>query len=250
MFKVLVLCVLATLVSQSSALKVDCSFTDAENWKVLKDNYACYVYNFNVVSKEVITSVEGKHWTEPKTLGDSDVKAISIYAGTCKFVPSGFDKFFPNIEALSVWNSTLQTISSSDLKQFPKLKEIWIYENELEFLPSNLFEYNPDLEWMNFNKNKIKYIGSNLFEGLSKFKHGTFFYNVCINDEASDAAGIEKIKKITEEKCGYVNKEDEHYITGGQILSIKYVEYLQYTIWELRREISLYKAVSECKLIH
>lgn len=219
-----VVLLLGAFIPNSLQLVAECEYKISHGWKAVgepsgeEDPYGCFISTFNINSKTTLSGTTGKH-----LYGNTNdkVNAFNVYGGICGIIPAGIGSIYPNIEALSVWNATLRTVSNTDLQQFANLREIWIYENHLEFLPSSLFEYNPKIEYINFKSNAIKYIGENFFNYLPNLKRAEFWYNVCINDEATDAAGLEAIKTEIKKKCSLCGTLDgaSTCSTGSEINS-------------------------------
>jgi hypothetical protein len=189
---------LVIFVSNSLQINVECEYKISHGWKTVDDPYGCFITTLNVQSKTTVTSATGNH-----LYGNSDgnVKALNIYGGICEVIPSGLGTIFPSVELFTVWNATLKIVTNKEIQQFPNLRELWLYVNELEYLESNLFEYNSKVEYIHFNSNKIKYIGGNFFNFLPNLQKASFWYNLCITGEATDAASLEVIKNEAKEKC-------------------------------------------------
>lgn len=192
-----------TLIPNSLQIVVECEYQTSHGWKLIdnpdNDPYGCYIRKtLNVKRKTSVTSATGQHYDN---YDESDVVALSIYEGTCEFIPSGFGSVFPNVEFFQIWSAKLRHVSSADIQQFNKLREIWLYTNELEYLESNLFEYNPNVEYIKFKSNKIKYIGGNFFENLPNLQRASFYDNVCTSTEADDASTLENVKNEIRQKC-------------------------------------------------
>lgn len=222
-------------------LVIDCWFGEASYWSVLEKPYACIDYNIRGAEnvKETITGVTG---SIRDGLSYSDVKVIDL-RGFCSFIPSGFDKYFNNIEGFSAYNTSMLTVTSDDLKQFPKLKELWIYFNLLEFLPSNLFEHNPDIEFIHFNANKIKYVAPDLFTKIPKLHGAKFGSNKCIDRNVADIKKLQLLKREIKKKCSLETgpSEIDQDITSLQI------SYLQLEVARLEMQLKKLKDMNKNK---
>lgn len=253
-FSVVVLLALAAVMSASNAVKLDCEFQTLHGWNAVSSVdgagsvYGGIIKNMKVTEKTIVTGVSGAHLYNNE---DSGVIGLNIYEpSVCHIIPDGLGDIYKNLEAFAVWKSALKTVTSADLKQFPKLREIWLYENELQYLESNLFEFNPSLEYMNFKNNKIKFIGANFFNYLPKLSKAVFWYNVCINDEATDATQLEKIRNDIKTKCSFKDETTDEFgfVEGDNKLSWLHFEILRFRLWALHQEISLYRSTKGCSI--
>lgn len=208
--------VLTVFVPGSSQISVACEYRIEHRFEVVEDPYSCVLTTLNIQNKTSVTSATGKHLNGNT---NSDVKAINIYGGICKTIPSGFGSIFPKIEIFTVWNATLKTVSSTDLQELRNLREIWLYANELEYLESNLFQYNPKIEIIVFKRNKIKFVGKNFFEYLPNVQKVFFGYNNCTTVSA-DAGNIVAIKSELKQNCTVPKAEATGYTQIGMYSNI------------------------------
>lgn len=233
------------IIGQASALKVDCEFKTSNGWDILGNPYGCFITTLKVTDKQQVTNVAGSHLYGNT---NDEVKVVNVYEGVCNVIPSGLGVIFKNLEGLTVWNAALKAISSADLKEFSHLREINIYANKLVYLESNLFEFNPNVERINFYDNKIKYIGSNFFNQLPKLKFAEFHSNVCINDDAKDAAKFESLRKEIYSKCAYDGEYDSKVAVGSKEATLQLIETLQFRVYILQVELLAYHGVKGCLL--
>lgn len=237
------LIVASALFLSASALKVDCEFKTSNGWDVLGSPYGCFITNMAVTDKQQVTGASGSHLYGNT---NNEVKVFNIYGGVCNILPSGFGTVFKNLEGLTVWNAALQTISSEDFKEFSGLREIYIYANQIVYLESNLFEFNPKMEFIHFQNNKIKYIGSNFFNQLPKLKFADFHSNVCIDDDAKDAAKLESLRKQIDSKCAYGGSE---VAVGSNKATLQLIETLQFRVYLLQLQVLTFQGIKGCSLV-
>lgn len=208
-------------ISKSLQLTVHCEYKNSSsvsngplNWEIVKDTYACVIETLDVKSKLYVTNITGTHING---YTNGNVRALKIIGGgtvtsdgntnsdeiisRCEIIPSGFGSMFSSIEALSVSEANLKSVSNADLKQFANLREIWILSNNLEYLESTLFQYNENVAFISFSGNKIKYIGEHFFNFLPKLLQALFYYNECIDDEATVVSELSSLKQKIKEKC-------------------------------------------------
>lgn len=167
------------------------------NWKFIGDHYQCRTVGLKVITAgEHVENVIGEYLAEQT---QNDVKSISVDGQMCHRVPR-FENFFANIEGLQIMLSSLKTITQDDIMQFPKLKVLNLYKNELSAVPGDLFAHTPSLKWINFNSNQIRFVGAQIFE-LTELEEIRFDGNLCIANEGSSPAEIEKLKQEVLTKC-------------------------------------------------
>lgn len=132
--------------------------------------YSCVVSKLNVSSKSFVTNVTGEHQRE---MSNADVKGLSINSQISKFLPSGIEKFFPNLEIFSFYQTYISSISASDLKPFPKITifaltgtSFYVRDTPIQSLPGDLFKYNPLITIVQIEVDEISKVGETIFDNL------------------------------------------------------------------------------------
>lgn len=179
-----------------TSLNITCSYKKT-NWKFIGEHYQCQTTDLKVITVgEHVENVIGDYSADHS---NNDVKSISVDGQVCHHVPQ-FQNFFVNIEGLQVMSSSLKAITKDDLEPFPKLKVLNLYKNELSSVPADLFVHTPLVKWINFNNNQIRSIGAQIFD-LAELEEIRFDGNLCLANEGSSAAEIEKLKQEVLTKC-------------------------------------------------
>jgi Leucine-rich repeat (LRR) protein len=143
---------------------------------VLVPGPACKALNLNITSRQNITSVNGQ-----ENFDGSGYKIVKIVTQVANFIPSGLEKFFPNLEALQIANSKLKIVEKKDFEPFPKAKLFDFVNNEIQFIPGDLFEENLELLSIRFESNPITHIGHNLVTSLKKLERVYLEDTKCMN---------------------------------------------------------------------
>lgn len=156
--------------------------------------------NYFIVLKAntTVDKIEGSHMAG-KTL--DDVKTIYIANAECHFMPSGFEKYFKNLEGIQIYQSKLKAITQQDLRPFPNLKEIYLDNNQLTQIDSNLFEFNSKLRRIALGNNRIRTISVDVFDPLPDLTHVHFNSNVCISRDGKTLIEINSIELEIIAKC-------------------------------------------------
>lgn len=192
------------------SLNVECGFENAYYWNVFGGRpYGCIIANIQG-TKNLKENITITNYNESASY--DAVKVIEIRSGFSNYVPTGFDKYFDNVEGFSMYKTEVVELSSDELKQFPKLREFWIYFNLLEYLPANLFEHNPALEFIGFEHNKIKVIEPEIFDYIPKLFGFQLRGNKCIDRYVSEKRLIKLFKREITKKCSVIkppSKKDE-----------------------------------------
>ncbi|XP_037042002.1 uncharacterized protein LOC119078538 [Bradysia coprophila] len=143
----------------------------------------------------VVSNVTGMH---VPSANNSNVQGIHIFGAS--YLPTGIEKFFPNLIGLSV-EQHLKEITKNDLEPFPNLKHVWLARNQLEVIEEDLFVYNPDLVYISLRQNFIKEIDSNVFDHLDRLSILELDRNECLNDNAIGRYAVVQLIKQVKEKC-------------------------------------------------
>lgn len=242
---------LASMISSLQAISVECDYLHLHGWNTISaanDPYGCILRKVDITTKSVVTEITGSH---SSGYGNNYVKGLSIYGKVCHSLPSGFEKFFSGIIVMALTETSMKTISSDDLKQFPDLQEFWLYNQLVEYIEPQLFKHNTKLQDIVLKNNKIKYIGSNFFNELPKLTACDLSNNQCgITGKAKNANELEAIRKASKKTCSSfcsADGDDEDVSVSTQSIVYR-IEKLEYIIFTLRHELSLYREISTCIL--
>jgi hypothetical protein len=167
-----------------------------QDFVYLKNAYICdratIIYGNGSVHDSV-SEIAGTHIAGKK---NKDVESLQIINGKLYKIPSGIEKFFPNLRLLWLQGSNLSSLSSTDL-QFPSLIAFRVSNSKLKTVDGNLFENNPNLNYIALDFNQIKNVGYNLLTGLKYLKEVNFRINPCISTLADLLADTpEKIQEL------------------------------------------------------
>lgn len=200
---------------------MQCNF-EMKSWANMGNVYTCSVNDLNVVNNgERVNSIEGSHM-EGKS--NADVIKLNIDNASCKYLPQGFEVFFPNLKGLRVAASGLEYLKQSDLSAFPKLINCDMFNNHLKTLGDDLFSKNLDLEYLYFGDNQINNVGYNIFEALSNLHTAVFQGNQCIRSNAYSADEIITLQKKLNELCSVRETDKSDYESETFFESSEYGE--------------------------
>lgn len=175
---------------------LECTF-GTEDWNFGAAGKTCYMKNVVVTApNQMVTSVNSR-----SGLKDSEVKLIRADFQTINFIPSGIEKYFPELLGVAIMNCHLKSIEKSDLKTFDKLIYLHIASNDLETLPNDLFEFHTELRTIQAYNNKLKYVGENIFAQLKSLQYAQFSNNICINPDDSLSHQIPALIQELKVKC-------------------------------------------------
>lgn len=134
--------------------------------------YTCSVSDLSISSRDTeVTEIYGSHIDGHD---NGDVKKLNIHRENCKYIPKGFEKFFPNLEGLRVAQSGLISIQQSDLSVHPNLRNCDMFNNDLTVLEKDLFAKNPKLEYLYFGDNRIESVGHDILAPLHNLHTAVF----------------------------------------------------------------------------
>ena len=171
-----------------------CEVKESE-WEYIEEIEYCYAQNVNITSRnQEITSVNGR--TEPTSL-----EGLWINFQTAHYLPTGIDKFFPNLLGLDVQGSKLKSVTQDDLKPLTQLEYVSFWKNDLESLDGDLFKFNSKLQYVAFFNNKLNYVGENLLSNLKDLKECVFNFNPCISAHAHRSSQIPELVDIIKTEC-------------------------------------------------
>lgn len=186
----LILSFLSTL-----ALKIECNYVVKEN--VITE---CLVFGLEVkYSNETVTSISGDL---PGELKYDEIKAFRVTASpTLRFLPSGINTFFPNLEEFEVSQSGLKNLSQKDLKNFSKLKILILNNNQLENLESDVFKLNDKIEEIDLSGNKLIDVRVVSLKVLKNLKKLDLSNNLCVNETSTNQQELKELKIKLRDKC-------------------------------------------------
>lgn len=118
-----------------------------------------------------------------------------------EYLPSGLEKFFPNLEKLVIAETGLKILEKEDLEVFPALKTLLVNDNRLQRLDSDVFQSNSDLENLNLSGNKLEYLGPDALKSLTKLNHLDIANNLCINQTAQGELEMKRLRVSLRENC-------------------------------------------------
>lgn len=138
----------------------------------------------------------------------TEVEAMRImHQPTLAIIPTGIEKFFPNLKGLSFLNCNVRSITKDHLVAFPEMLQVSYNLNQIEVIPGDLFIYTPKLKLVNFAGNNIKHIGVGLFKPLKQLDYIWLEKNVCI-DMNSRKKELKKLNKEIRKSCRMGGKSD------------------------------------------
>lgn len=155
---------LVILISQSTALEVQCTFV-----KYSFDGYNCKATNLRVDEPNVeVKKVIGQHVKDKTNL---NVDVFYIPSTHCaKYLPKGVSEFLPNLKKVEVSEGSLKNISRNDFTGMNSLQTIDIRTNLLAALPGDTFNDLPRLEILILTDNRIANLEIKTFVKLTLLK--------------------------------------------------------------------------------
>lgn len=160
--------------------------------------YSCEA---TVVSSEdlyELLEVTGEHDSE---FTDFDVESLYLRNQNLDHIPSGIEKFFPNLKAIEWHNSNLVEISADDLKPFPELLLFSANTNKVKSLDGDLFKHTANIQSIDFFNNSISYVGDGIFANLNELAFAQFEGNPCVDYCARNFEEIMELNEILPSKC-------------------------------------------------
>lgn len=138
----------------------------------------------------------------------SEVEAMRVmHQQSLTFIPTGIEKFFPNLKGLSFLNCNVRSVTKDHLMEFPEMLQLSYNLNQIEVLPGDLFIYTPKLKLVNFAGNIIKHIGVGLLKPVPQLDYIWLEKNVCI-DMNSKRAQFKKLNKEIRKNCRMGGRSD------------------------------------------
>jgi Leucine-rich repeat (LRR) protein len=152
-------------VTSSQSILLDCLYK-YHDWHSWGTHYTCYPQNVEIQQpNQQFTSLSSSKHAPNKTF--FDVLGVSIGEHeNCFYIPSGFDKFFPNADEFYVMFSKLQRIQRSDFVNLKFVRVISFYHNEIKTIPEDTFVDMVKLEYLSLSFNHIKALPDKVFQPL------------------------------------------------------------------------------------
>lgn len=145
-----------------------------------------------------LSEVTGEHDGE---FTNFDVESLYLRNQNLGHIPSGIEKFFPNLRAIEWHNSNLLEISADDLKPFPELLLFSADTNKVESLDGDLFKNTPNIQSIDFRNNSISYVGDGILVNLNELKFAQFEGNPCVDYCARSFEEIIELNEILPSTC-------------------------------------------------
>lgn len=171
-------------------MRLECNYTEEESEIV-----GCVATSVEVkFSNETVTSISG---TLSRVINYANIKTFKVEASPkLEFLPSGIEKFFPNLERLVVTQTALKTLTRNDLENFPQLRVLDMSDNQIELLEAEVFEKNKKIESIDLSNNRLRSgsVEGNVFKFTRNLRALDVSNNVCVNGTAENAAEVGRLK--------------------------------------------------------
>lgn len=188
--------VIYTVASQLVQHETDivCNKVTYETFDYVGKVKSCYVKSSKLSVINLNTRLRNVLYENPATVdSNATQKMCMIGAPNLHFLPTGLNKFFPELKVLEVHQSFLTHIDQLDMKQFgTNLQWISIQNTLLTYLEGDLFEFNSKLAYVDFEGNPLQYIGPQLFKSfieMGTLKEIDFRTCECIDKEFKSKTG-------------------------------------------------------------
>lgn len=169
---------------------------------VIGTTYTCEVnsgLNPGITEITEITEIHGNHLPGRSNLDVEAFQTLSMEA--FRMMPTGIERFFPNLLLLQFFSGILSSVSSEDLSAWPNLTMFSAQRNKIEILDGDLFQNAPQLKWIDLSSNLIQNVGTNLLSNLNELTYISFIDNPCINSFANTPQEIENLKSQLLTQC-------------------------------------------------
>lgn len=141
----------------SSSLEINCTFTNIYFSNSIL--YCCEIYTIFDLPHSEVTVIYGDH---KENMSNENVTAVFMSEIEVPTIPSGFDRFFPNLISLEVSKCKLKKLEQLTLKPFNKLQRLILAGNELNTFDSDAFDFNAELNFIDVTNNKNNSMLSNV----------------------------------------------------------------------------------------
>lgn len=170
-----------------------------------------YKVEHSVITECVTKNLEVRTWNESVTIISGNLLGELIYdeiktftvneSPLLEFLPTGIEKFFPNLEKIEISDSGLKNLTQNSLKNLTKLRFLILNNNKLEDIDSNPFEFNNKIEKVDLSGNQIKIFQVGSLKVLKHLKKLDLSNNLCINETADNPFELKKLKINIYENC-------------------------------------------------
>lgn len=185
----------------ATAVTIYCSFSSSVNNTfdgfVKGPTYIC-TGNSTAGVPNIVTSVIGTHQSGYSNV---NVTFLDISVGS-QTIPTGIDKYFPNLLHINLMGNTLLEVSPDDLAPFPNLQFLRISSNPLTSIDGDLLMNNPGLKHLCINNNKIKNVGFGILSSLEHLSQVHFSSNTCATfSDTKNSSAVAALADELPEKC-------------------------------------------------
>jgi len=166
--------------------------------------------------------------------GNDQVKTIKVAdVRNLNSIPSGIDKFFPNLIGILFIRCNILQVWQANFKPFPEIRCILLPQNQLEVLEKDLFEYNKKLEYLNFLVNNFKHIDAKILDNL----HALTFINItCVGVQLASSSTKLAFENLFASECQNFEALQNHFDhILRQVLHLRLAE----EIPKLRKQIEI-----------
>lgn len=147
-----------------------------------KNVYTSFVWKETITERGKIMSVDGVHLPRKS---NKDVEAVEISVpNKIHYLPSGLDKFFPQLKILIVYKCGLKELKSLDLRGLSNLEILKITDNPLSSLPDDLLIHTKKMQFLCFDRNQINSMSSQLISVIPD--HQWITISFCNNPEIDE----------------------------------------------------------------
>lgn len=180
----------------TSAIRINCNYLTKQNSVVSE----CVIFDLEVkFPNETVSSISGNL---PGVLNYEKVKTFRVKdSPRFEFIPTGIEKFFPNVERIEISRSGLKNLTQNNLKNFSNLKFLNLTSNQLDHLDSDVFEFNDKIEEIDLSENNLKSIRVASLKVLTNLKKLDLSNNLCINETAENEVELKRLKIKLIESC-------------------------------------------------
>jgi hypothetical protein len=196
-----VLILLATLISISTAININCRFTLLTVQGVFNSKYTCDTSNIELTGSRVLENATGAHLINRN---NGDVEALYFgLTNNCPhltFIPEEATAIFPNLVALGFINCGFQTLSGNDLESYQNLQYFEIFGGPLVHIPGTLFNPTPSLRFAGFSSGQLSSVGPNLLDHLNNLTMARF-HTPCIEMIAQNRQQVLHLIEVLNANC-------------------------------------------------
>lgn len=122
---------------------------------------------------------------------DRDVRAFLMDRSPLDFIPQNMAQFWPLLELIAMRDSEITTLVPEELRGLRSLRQISLAGSKIVSLQPGLFLENPLMREVSLMSNPLSQVGSDVFEPLQLLTHLDMRSTSCMNEIATNRAGIE-----------------------------------------------------------